>query len=261
MPLRIAIKQDDEQVLDALLKAKLDVNAFATVSSREINALGTAIRIYGRHKLEIIEKLISAGSDPNGVVVRASEEERWSPRERGLPPTTALLEAISTENMALVELLVEAGAKADRPAQSATKRTPLQRACEIGSLAIVDFLLERGVDVNEEPAFRGGGTSLQLCAISGHPVIADRLLRLGANVHAPRPDMRARTALEGAGEHGRLDMLMILWYATDNMGFDPAQVACAMELAEKNGHFACRDLIQQLHFMSQACVMPNLVDF
>jgi ankyrin repeat protein len=212
--------------------------------------------------LEIFEKLISAGSDPNGVVVTASEQERWvSGENQTRSPTTALLEAISTENLALVELLVKAGAKKDRPAQSGIKRTPLQRACEIGSLEIANFLLERGVDVNEEPAFRGGGTSLQLCAIAGHPVIADKLLKLGANVHAPRPEMKGRTALEGAAEHGRLDMLKILWYATGNTGFDPAQVACAMELAEKNGHFACRDMIQQLHFMSQTCVMPNLVDF
>jgi ankyrin repeat protein len=256
VPLRIAITHNDEQVLDALLEAKLDVNAFAVMKSKKINSLGTAIRQYDRHKLEIFEKLISAGSDPNGVVVIASEEE-----ERWVSPKTALLEAISTENRALVELLVRAGAKTDRAAQWGIKRTPLQRACEIGSLEIVDFLLGRGVDVNEEPAFRGGGTSLQLCAVAGHPVIADKLLKLGADVHAARPEMQGRTALEGAAEHGRLDMLKILWYATGSKGFDPVQVACAIKLAEKNGHFACRHLIQQLHFMGQAFVMPNLVDF
>jgi ankyrin repeat protein len=256
VPLRIAITHNDEQVLDALLEAKLDVNAFAVLKSKRVNSLGTAIRKYGRHKLEIFEKLICAGSDPNGVVVRANEGVgRW------VSPTTALLEAISTENRALVELLVKAGAKTDRAAQSGIKRTPLQRACEIGSLEIVDFLLERGVDVNEEPAFRGGGTSLQLCAVAGHPVIADRLLKLGANVHAARPEMRGRTAFEGAAEHGRLDMLKILWNATGGKGFDPVQVACAIKLAEENGHLACRDLIQQLHFMGQAFFMPNLVDF
>ncbi|EXJ71124.1 uncharacterized protein A1O5_06118 [Cladophialophora psammophila CBS 110553] len=254
VPLSIAIRRNDEQGLDALLEAKFDVNAFAFMGNWMLNSLGTAIREHGRRNLSIIRKLIRAGSDVNEIVARNMPAALLSLR-------TALLEAISTKNKALVELLVEAGADTNRPAQLGIKRTPLQHACEVGSLEIAEFLLDRGADVNEEPAFRGGATSLQLCTMAGYAGIADKLLKSGADVHAPRPESKGRTALEGAAEHGRLDMLRILWDATAGQGFDAEQIESAMKLAEGNGHLACRDLIQKLRLVGRALIMPEPFDF
>ncbi len=230
----------------------------------KINSMGTAIRKHGRHNLRLIEQLIFAGSDPNGIVSTSNADwhgGRWGEASHARPIQTPLLEAISTKDRALVELLVKAGADTNRPALMGIKRTPLQRACEVGSLEIVDFLLGIGVDVNEEPAFRGGGTSLQLCASAGYAGIADKLLRHGADVHAARAEMKARTAFEGAAEHGRLDMLKILWNATAGKGFNSEQVRRAVKLAEGMGHFACRDFIRGLHLDLQATIMPESFDF
>lgn len=64
--------------------------------------------------------------------------------------------------------------------------------------------------MNSEPALRGGVTALQLAAIGGYVGIALLLLEKGADVNAPAAKFHGRTALEGAVEHGRIDMLKLL---------------------------------------------------
>lgn len=265
LPLWIAISRDDDRLLDALIEVKLDVNSLVARKTERINALGTAIRKHGLSNLKFIRKLIFAGADPDGIVLIENGNQFDWPALGETPglnyeTSTALLEAIKMKNRTLVELLVEAGADINRVARLGITRTPLQKACEVGSLEIVEFLLERGADINEQPAFKAGGTSLQLCAAAGYARIAETLLKHDANVHAPRPEMRGRTALEGAAENGRLDMLKILWNATNGQGFDTKQVDCAMKLARSNGHFGCYDLLQELRLADQIFLMPERID-
>lgn len=266
LPLWIAISRNDDRLLNKLLEVKFDINSLAARKAERINALGTAIRKHGLKNAELIRKLILAGADPDGIVATENQDQFYWPA-RGVTPSsgcetsTALLEAIKTKSRALVEILVEAGADINRAAGLGITRTPLQKACEVGCIEIVNFLLERGANVNEKPAFRAGGTSLQLCAAAGYARIAENLLDRGANVHAPRPEMRGRTALEGAAENGRLDMLKILWNATNGQGFDIKQVDCAIELARSNGHTGCYDLLQSLRIADQVFFMPDRIDF
>ena len=178
------------------------------------------------------------GYDPNGIVSEITAEHGLLSR------TTALLAAVGTHNSSTVELLIRHGANCDLAAWGPVKRTPLQRAAEIGSINLVELLLNHGANVNGPAATRGGGTALQLAAIGGYIPIACMLLDRKADVDAPGSKVNGRTALEGAAEHGRLDMVQLLLNAeAGSSGRDLAQFARAKALARDNGHFHISDLL------------------
>ena len=237
--LQYAMQLEDIVLLDAMLDAKLDVNA----RDEEYTPLGLAIAQTGHRRAQIVEKILMVGGDANSIVWM-SKKCSYS---TGMPRRTALLEAISTKNAALVELLINFGADIRRPARLGLKRTPLQQACEVGSIEIADRFFGLGVDVNEKPAVRGGGTSLQLCAIKGYVGIANRLLDEGADIHAATSVCYGRTPLQGSAENGRLNMIPVLWNAALTRKFDRDDCKRAMDLAKENGHIACHDLIKELH--------------
>jgi ankyrin repeat protein len=60
------------------------------------------------------------------------------------------------------------------------------------------------------------------------------LIQEGADVNSPRAKYGGRTALEGAAEHGRLDMVQLLLDVGADIGGNYAK--SAKELAESNGH-------------------------
>ncbi|KAK3360708.1 hypothetical protein B0T25DRAFT_565589 [Lasiosphaeria hispida] len=89
-------------------------------------------------------------------------------------------------------------------------------AAEIGHPELADILLEVGADVNALPTCRYGGTALQLASNEGYLEVARRLLRAAANINAGGVKSKyrrwgfGRVALEGAVEHGRLEMVHFL---------------------------------------------------
>ena len=158
--LQFAFEQKDIELVDMLLEAKLDVNAISRTKKFGMkNALGMAIKMYGRCNLDIIRKLILAGGDPNGVVSTTSRHDS----DTVWPRRTALLQAILTKSKPLVDFLINEGADVHRAARLGLKRTPLQQASEVGALKVVELLLERGVDVNEAPALRRRHVLATLC--------------------------------------------------------------------------------------------------
>ena len=186
------------------------------------------------------ELFLLKGYDPNGIVSEILYERTGCFRLR----TTALLAAVGTQNASTVELLIRHGANCNLAAWGPVKRTPLQRAAEIGSINLVELLLNHGANVNGPAARGGGGTALQLAAIGGYIPIACMLLDRKADVDAPGSKADGRTALEGAAEHGRLDMVQLLLNAeAGSSGKDLAQFARAKALAKENGHFHISDLL------------------
>lgn len=80
--------------------------------------------------------------------------------------------------------------------------------------------------------------------MKGFTGIAIKLIQLGADIHAPPAQWNGRTALEGAAEYGRLDMLRYLWDIERGTGFGEEECKRAMDLAKRNGHFGCHDLLR-----------------
>lgn len=215
-----------------------------------ITPLGLAIHITGDSVsgYAVVKRLLDSGCDPNSIVGKTSCGV--------LVIETALICAIKAGRMSVVKLLVERGADVNREVMFTLKQTPLQKAAEVGKLEIIKYLLDCGADVNAAAAVTSGATALQFAAISGNINVVAELLRRGANLDVPPSKGHGRWPIEGAAEHGRIDMIDYLWkYSL--VGFPERQCRRAMELAEHNGHFACRNLIQELMDKSKEPADPS----
>ncbi|KAI1381172.1 hypothetical protein F4677DRAFT_402343 [Hypoxylon crocopeplum] len=218
------------------------INVHILEGDRESEALLTAaIRMKNSDEC-LIKRLLDAGIDVNSII-----KDRISFRgPESVCRTTALLDAIEMESMEVVQLLIQYGAKVNEPTRFGIEQTPLQKAANLNNLQIVCFLLENSADANAPPARFQGGTALQFAAIHGNCEMATILIDHGAQLDVPPPLGRyGRWPLEGAAEHGRLDMIQFLWDANGGP-FGNKQCKKALRLAEYQGHLGCRDLIVQL---------------
>lgn len=219
--LELATRREDFQLLERLLQAKVGVYP----RSGDSSLLGVALCNWNRTSLGIFQRLVDESDNPNCIVNRSSHEQN-----------TALLAAICLKDCQKVQLLLNAGADVNWPATRGVKRTPLQKAAEVGVLELVQLLLDNGALVNAPPAERGGATGLQLAAIGGFVGIAELLLIDGADANAPAARVYGRTALEGAAEYGRIDMLKLLINA--GAIFCDSEYERARQFAKENGHMA-----------------------
>ncbi len=233
-----AIKMSEECDVRVLLEIGGNGDTMIRYDGQLVTPFGLAISKEKKGVCGFTELFLLRGYDPNGIVSEIESADGLLLR------TTALLTAVGTHNSSTVELLIRHGADCNLAAWGPVKRTPLQRAAEIGSINLVELLLNHGASVNGLAATRGGGTALQLAAIGGYIPIACMLLGRKADVDAPGSKVDGRTALEGAAEHGRLDMVQLLLNAgAGSSGRDLAQVERAKALAKKNGHFHISDLL------------------
>ncbi|KAK9778217.1 putative Clr5 domain-containing protein [Seiridium cardinale] len=253
--LRRALELQNDAILDLCLDAKFDVNQLVVVDYGEkLAALGFVIKKYRGRRLDLVGKLLQAGSDVNGLSsyeLSSYEMSSYDPlASKTSASKTALLDAIESKSLPLVELLLAKGADVNKEASLGIRRTPLQMACEVGSYPIVDLLLKHKANVHAAPAFREGANALQLAAKAGSLQIVSRLLECGANVHAPGARVGGRTALEYAAEYGRISVVMALWKAA-RVPFTIEQCQSAIAMAQKNGHVACAMLVEELSNTSQ----------
>lgn len=245
--LRQAIKDNNVTIVNmlagqaALNNATFTVNEEACFPKFFLSLLGEGI-VTGN--VEIVSILLRSGGDPDSTVAVATER----PRKGRLNP---ILIAISTGNLAMVQLLHRAGADLRFSATLGITHTSLQLAIEMGHIEIVQYLLDEGVDVNAPPCIWEGATALQVAAKTGSVRIAEMLLDRGASVNAPGSKYVGKTAFEFAAEHGRIDMLLWLFHRDVDITSDGGkQIRRACEFAEKNGQVAAKDLVMQL----SACV-------
>ena len=240
-----AIEMSEECDVRVLLKIGENSDTMIRHDDQLVTPFGLAISNEKKGVCGFTELFLLRGYDPNGIVSEIESEDGLRLR------TTALLAAVGTQNSSTVELLIRHGANYNFAAWGPVKRTPLQRAAEIGNINLVELLLNHGANVNGPAATRGGGTALQLAAIGGYIPIACMLLDRKANVDAPGSKFNGRTALEGAAEHGRLDMVQLLLNAgAGSSGSGLAQFARAKALAKDNGHDYISDLLDS-HTKSQ----------
>ena len=232
-----AIEDENERIVKLLLERKVNANEIMHVDS----PFGLVISKHPEIFPGCLELFLQNGCHPNDVV---SETSVSVGQESIRLRTTGFLAAIDTRNTSTVELFIRYGADVKFPTRGPVKRTPIQRAAEVGSLDILELLFNHGADINAPPAERGGGTALQFAAIRGYIPMACWLLSHGADPNGASSKVNGRTALEGAAEHGRLDMVQLLLNAgAGSRPGDDRQVANAIELARSNGHYPICDLL------------------
>jgi serine/threonine-protein phosphatase 6 regulatory ankyrin repeat subunit B len=151
----------------------------------------------------------------------------------------ALYAAVEASHLALVRLLIRAGADVNAKYgfnSPALGRSVLKEAAIRGNLEITRLLLDSGTDVEvteDTDDSTTKTTALQYAAIGGHLSVVHELVSRGADVNAPAWSDYHRTALEGAAEHGRLDTVQFLINMQANV-----HTSRALHFARKEGHDA-----------------------
>ncbi|KAK2613199.1 hypothetical protein N8I77_000126 [Diaporthe amygdali] len=257
-----AVKLNDSNMFDGLIRAGIDVNSrcreffgssmlssfIEDTSKFNMTVLGFVVQNDRGKDYELVRKLIKAGADVNCTF--GINDKRWSPemfwnfRDLWVKKTeTPLHLAIKEGNAKMVNLLIEYGSEINRPPRRGVKHTPLQSACEAGSYEMVKLLLVHGAKANDSAAERHGGTALQMAAKTGSIRIVKLLLDNGADPHMAKSKVGGRTAFEAAAENGCIDILCLLWNAVLPHGFDEKECESAKGLAKQKGHRGCVDFI------------------
>jgi len=144
--------------------------------------------------------------------------------------------------MDIITVLMENGANVNKVAPYREyRRTALQKAAASGTIQQVRILIHANADVNAPAGPNLGITALHSAAIGGHVWIALFLLRARPDVNALPANCDSRSALCGATENGRLDMVQLLL----NVGANPDEAA--VELATTNWHYVIANGLKDHH--------------
>jgi ankyrin repeat protein len=123
----------------------------------------------------------------------------------GVDTSTPLDWAVESNNLEMVNLLIDAGANVN--SETRYKITPLSLACKNGNAAIIERLLKAGVDSNSTS--EEGQTALMTAALNGKVDAIKMLLAHGAKVNATEP-YKGQTALMWAAGEGNSDAAALL---------------------------------------------------
>ncbi|OHW97370.1 ankyrin repeat-containing domain protein [Colletotrichum incanum] len=130
--------------------------------------------------------------------------------------------------------------------------SPVQAAAGKGNLPLVERLINLGADINA-PARVYGATALQAASMRGYFGLVRRLLELQADPNAPGRGWTGRTALEGAAENGKLDVVQLLLNSgVQTVGSGRRQYVRAIGFARLEGHHALARLIKSHRLWEQA---------
>jgi ankyrin repeat protein len=124
--------------------------------------------------------------------------------------------------------------------------SPLLSAVRNQNVELVRQLLSHSAEVDARPPLGtlSSATAVQIAAINGNFEIFELLLQAVADMNAP-PGINGRTALEGAAEHGRLDMTShLLNLGADVKGRSNKSYRMAICRAWKEGHRVLANMIQ-----------------
>ncbi len=185
--LGLALREEHDAIAAALLAA----GAWLDPGERRAEwALHWGVK---RNNQPLVSGLLAAGVDVNS----------------GYPPGDLLRVAAERGHVAIIQLLVEAGARLEIR-HSFRGTTPLMVAAEHGQEEAVDRLIQLGADIDARVVrskewrgvhdHRNGSTALVLAARAGHIEVVRRLLAAGARPTASDGD--GRSVAELAAAHG-----------------------------------------------------------
>jgi F-type H+-transporting ATPase subunit beta len=190
----------------------------------ELAMLGTTLRLEGTDRLapftDEIELFLAIRRGDSAAVATVlarrpdlvRHPENWPAVEahRARLPyanhATPLIRAAERGDMAIMKLLVEAGAGVDDVCGCNTAETPLWAATLTDQPEAVAYLLEHGADPNVGGAL--GHTALHLAAMRDWPHLVKMLLSYGADPHLV--DKAGRTALDWAELKGHAQVQSLL---------------------------------------------------
>jgi ankyrin repeat protein len=228
-----AVKRQDKQAVQSLLRERVDVNA------RQGDGATALAWAADRNDVETVDLLLRAGADANAA------------NEYGVTPLSL---ACTHGNTAMVERLLRAGANPN--VARLTGETSLMTCSRVGAVEAVKLLLARGADVNAKDAERGQ-TALMWAASQKHPDVVQALVDAKADVHvrsaalplykptrpitySPNvhfPETKGGfTALLFAAQVGDLESVRILLAAGARVNDATSEAGSALVLAAMNGH-------------------------
>ncbi|MDE0140345.1 MAG: ankyrin repeat domain-containing protein [Caldilineaceae bacterium] len=215
-PLFDAIEHGDPEIVRLLINTGADINAAAGFGGN--TALHEAV---AQGSAEIVQVLVDAGADidAEGFMGRtpltlaaeegaselmkillgqapdpaaaASGDSKKAPSPSAIG-SKALFAAIGSDNVAMVKLLVEAGADVNAD-EGFGGNTPLHEAVEEGNPEIVQILVDAGADIEAEGFM--GRTPLSLAAEEGATEIMQILLGQGADNGTPEGEDKQKPAI------------------------------------------------------------------
>lgn len=141
------------------------------------------------------------------VVKMMVREEGVDVNARNDEGQTPLFIAVALNNLAIVEILLMAGAEPNKTYKDGT--SPLQAAVIKGNEHMVEILINHGADINHSN--NRGETALMLAAKNGRNTIVSELLSKNADVS--QADNMAHTALHYAAEAGYNEITELLLMA------------------------------------------------
>jgi ankyrin repeat protein len=213
-PLYYACKGGDEDIVNALLGAKADINY--TISSNQPAALHAAASNWHR---KIVETLLERDADLNAT----------SP-DHG----TALYAAISNHDHEITKLLLSRGAKVNIIGGAA--RRALNVGALVGNLEGVKALVDLGADVDPDEDY-WYGSALGAASRNGHAEVAEYLLSRGWDHN--RPIKTYGSFLTAAATYKHLGVVEILLKKEDRVSV----LESALLVASKRGYVAIVEAI------------------
>lgn len=220
--LMLATEQEQENIIDELIKLGVDVNATANDS---FSALLFTCFI---GNISIFSKLIKAGADINKLYVIGHADGNK------ITNCTALYIAAQSGKLDICRALIKCGAEID--AMNSMGYTPLMAAIRSGNGDLIRLFLKSGanpdpeIKLSDEIARVVSFTPLTLAAINELQDVVSELLKYKIDVNKPNGD--GWTALKYAAKSGELDMAKQLIKAgasvdqADNDGWTPLMNAC-----------------------------------
>lgn len=171
-------------------------------------------------------ELVRAAEDADADRVAALLKKHVDPDSAFGDGTTALHWAAYNDDIALVKLLLKAGAKPESFTRL-QKLTPLHMAAESGDAELINTFLDAGAKPDEPN--ETGTTPLMIASASGNTAAVTTLLVHGANVNA-REKTYGQTALFFAAARNRADVIRMLLAK----GADPKVKTSVAKLARVN---------------------------
>ncbi|KAE8441125.1 hypothetical protein EG329_005837 [Mollisiaceae sp. DMI_Dod_QoI] len=252
----IAIRSKNMEVIQLLLDNGADINSRFEGDTPLVAAIESG-------GIEMIDWLLDRGADPAdehallGAMSQSidlvqrllrSFSARY-PYGKGGYGSKALSQAITTQNLPLIQALLQANISVDGnfPADSVHEnKTPFAIAIESNDQAVVEMLLSKVADLNRIVGYEGWcywkmkerRTALLVAVNVGNPQMVQLLISRGANLNLAATRGIQRTPLQLAAEKGHLAVVQLLIEQGAEVNAPPAMKwgATALQLAAIGGY-------------------------